>query len=375
MKDPESMKSVRNQLDQVDRELRDLFQRRMDLVDQVAEIKRSSNIAITDEAREREIVETALAAARPELAGEVGTFVRTLLSLSKFRQRKLLFDLAEDPLLPPPAEPTRSGQIVAFQGVPGAWGELAAAGLYPEAEKHGMDSFEDVFAAVKEGTVRYGVVPIENSRTGAIGEVYDLLRIYGCFIVGQTWVPARHCLLGIPGTSIRDIREVVSHPEGFRQCSHFLKKRAWDLTASRNTAVAARQVAERGERRLAAIGSARAAELYGLDVLESDIMDDAGNKTRFIAIAAAPEYDASCDTVSVTFRTGNRAGALCEVLFHFLSAGINLTRIESRPMQGNKFCFFADLDGNIQEESVARGIRHAGAAGSYMEVLGCYRSF
>jgi chorismate mutase/prephenate dehydratase len=370
----ESMKHLRDDLDRIDRDLLSLFQERMEKIDQVADIKRRDNIAITDEAREKEIVERALGLTNPDISGEVTTYVRTILGLSKFRQRKLLFDLSEDPLLPPPTEPVTRDQAVAFQGVAGAWGELAALNLYPDAEKTGLESFEEVFAAVKENRVHYGILPIENSRTGAIGEVYDLLRKYGCYIVGQTWVQAKHCLMALPGTKIEDIREVHSHPEGFRQCSQFLRKRSWDLTASRNTAVAAKMVSEKQEKRLAAIGSARAAELYGLTVITHDIMDDPGNKTRFIAIASRPEYDETCDTVSLTFRTANRAGALCEVLFHFMAAGINLTRIESRPMLGGKFCFFADVDGNVLEEFVARGIRHAAAAGSYMEVLGCFRS-
>lgn len=370
----DGIKNVRNELDQIDMDLLTLFQKRMALIDQVAEIKRETNRAITDEQREKEIVEAAVQEANPQFYGEVTTFFRTLLSLSKYRQRKLLFDLSDVALLPPSATPVAEDICVAFQGVDGAWSEQAAAELYPQAERRGQESFEDVFSSVKKGEVRYGVLPIENSRTGAIGEVYDLLRKYGCYIVGQTWVHANHCLMALPGTTIDDIRNVYSHPEGFRQCSQFLRKKSWDLTASRNTAVAAQYVAQSGDKRLAAIGSERAAALYGLSVIASNIMDDMGNKTRFIAISAEPEYDASSDIVSITFRTENRSGALCEVLFHFMSAGINLTRIESRPMMGDKFCFFADFDGNILDPSVARGIRHAAAAGSYMEVLGCFRS-
>lgn len=247
--------------------------------------------------------------------------------------------------------------------------------MFKDNKKIGLDSFEDVFQSVKDGKVDYGVVPIENSRTGAIGEVYDLLRKYGCYIVAQTWVPVRHCLIANKGAKIEDIREVFSHPEGFRQCGNFLKGRAWDLTSCRNTAVAVEMVAmEKENRRIAAIGSKRAADLHDLDIIVPDIIDDKANKTRFIAIASAPEYDEACDTISITFSVSHRSGALCEVLFHFMSAGINLSRIESRPMMGNKYCFFADLEGNILDKNVTRGIRNALACCGYLEVLGCYKS-
>ena len=365
---------VRDELDRIDTELLQGFQQRMELVDQIADFKRKGNIAISDPNREQEIVDRSVEQGRPDYRGEVITFVRTLMGLSKFRQRKLLFDHREDALLPPAATRSTEDLTIAYQGTEGAWGEQAGLQLFPGAQKTGYSTFEEVFRVVKSKKAHYGVLPIENTKTGAIGEVYDLLRSYGCYIVGQTWVHSHHCLMGIPGTKLSEIREVLSHPEGFRQCDQFLKDKHWDLAPRRNTAVAAKAVAEKGNSRFAAIGSPRAAELYGLEVLAADIMDDRKNRTRFLAIAAAPEYDQTCDTVSITFRTAHRSGALCEVLFHFLSAGINLSRIESRPMLGEGFCFFADVEGNIEDETVMRGLRHAAASCGYLEVLGCYRS-
>lgn len=373
MDSKQQISQVREDLDMIDGQMLDLFQKRMELIDKIAEIKRLGNIAITDEAREQIIVNSAVSMGKTELKGEIITFMRSLMGLSKLRQRKLLFDNTEEQLLPPPRTAPKENIAISYQGLPGAWGEQAAMQLFEGAKITGQESFEDVFSAVKNKKANYGVVPIENSRTGAIGEVYDLLRKYGCYIVGQTWVQVRHCLMAAPGTDIQDIREVFSHPEGFRQCNHFLKRRAWDLTACRNTAVAAELVAERRDKRFGAIGSERAARLNQLEVIASDIMDDDANKTRFIAIAEAPEYDSTCDTVSITFSTSHRSGALVEVLFPLMAEEINLTRIESRPMKGDKYCFFADLKGNIMDENLARGIRHAATSSGYLEVLGCYR--
>lgn len=372
MNSKDRIETVRADLDRIDSQLRDLFEQRMELVDIVADAKRISNIAIQDDEREQAIVDRAVSRSKEHYQGEIITFFRTILGLSKFRQRKLLYDHREDSMIPAPKKPLEGAIAVAYQGTAGAWGELASIQLYQEAEKKAFNTFEDVFQAVKRKEVQYGILPIENSKTGAIGEVYDLLRKYGCYIVGQTWVKSRHCLMALPGTKLNEIREVFSHPEGFRQCDHYLKEKPWDQTAYRNTAIAAKAVSERGDKRFAAIGSPRAAELYGLEILATNIMDDQENRTRFIAIADAPEYDASCNTVSITFRTGNRSGALCEVLFQLMASGLNLSRIESRPMYGESFCFFADLDGNILEENVIRGLRHAAASCGYLEVLGCY---
>lgn len=373
MEHMKEISQVREELDGIDKELLALFEKRLDLVNQVAEIKRQGNISITDEKREQAVIDQALELTRPENRGEVISFTRSLISLAKLRQRTQLLDFTQESLLPPAQAGVKRDMEVAYQGLPGAWGEGAATRLFPEGKLTNQERFEDVFVAVKEQKVRYGVLPIENSLTGAIGEVYELLRKYGCYIVGQTWVDIKQCLLALPGTDIREVREVFSHPVGFGQCNNFLKKHDWDLTACRNTAVAASLVAERQEKRLAAIGSPRAADLNGLVVLDENIVDDKSNRTRFIAIAKAPEYDDSSDIVSVTFHVNHRSGALCDVIFPFMAEHINLTRIESQPAHGGNYCFFADLQGNIKDDNVSRGIHHAAAASGYLEVLGCYK--
>lgn len=364
---------IRNELDEIDDQLIKLFEKRMRISDEVAKIKLEDNIGLTDDTREKNIIDKAISLVNQEYKGETIAYIRSLMGLSKIRQRKVLLDLNENQqLLPPARKPISVNVKIAYQGLPGAWGEQAAIQFFGESDKEPLERFEDVFIAVKEKRYHYGVVPIENSQTGAIGEVYDLLRNYGCYIVGQTWVQAKHCLLGIPGTKLENIREVFSHPEGFRQCDGYLKKFAWDLTACRNTAVAAKMVSDRNSNRFAAIGSRRAAEINGLDIIVPDIMDDDKNQTRFIIIADTPEYNENSDTVSIIFRTAHRSGALCDVLFPLMAEEVNLTRIESRPMSGGKYCFFTDLKGNITDSHVASAISHAASVCGFMEVLGCY---
>ncbi len=370
----EKLAEIRKEIDAIDNALIKAFEKRMELSDRVAEVKGKENIAISDESREDTVVKQALGLINDELYSEGTTFMRTLIALSKSRQRKKLVDM-EETLLPPSQkhEPAQGVRLkVAYQGVPGAFTEEALLKYFEDVDAVATETFESVFVEVKEKRAAYGVVPIENSHTGAIGEVYDLLRKYGCYIVGQTWLGVSQCIMAKPGTSLADVREVLSHPQGFKQCSEFIKGKAWDLIACQNTAMAAQNVAASEGNRQAAIGSKRAASLNGLNVLQEGIMNATNNKTRFIIISHAPEYDASSNIVSIAFITAHRSGALCDVLFPLMGYGVNMSRIESRPMSEGKYCFFADLQGNITDPQIKSAIAHANASSLYLEVLGCY---
>lgn len=370
----EQLKEVREQINAIDEQMIALLHQRQTLADDVARIKRANNIALVDPRRELEVVEKVAAMVPAEERADAMIFQRMVMGLSKSRQRLRLYGTAEEYSFPTPRQPKAETPLVAFQGVRGAWAEKAAMQLFADASLTNLETWEDVFSAVSDGDADYGVLPIENSQTGGIGEVYDLLRKYGCYIVGQTWVKIDHCLMAAPGTKLSDVREVFSHPEGFKQCRKFLRGKSWDLTGCRNTAVAAERVATEGSPRYAAIGSERAAELNGLSVIARDIVSDPSNRTRFILVAAQPEYDDTCDTVSVIFRTAHRSGALCDVLFPLLSEGINMTRLESRPTsEKGKYCFFCDLECHITETRVQDAFRQIGACCGYLEILGCYR--
>jgi chorismate mutase/prephenate dehydratase len=368
----EKLDDLRGRIDEVDANLTRLFQERQRISNDISKVKEEGNLAITDTGREEKVIASALALADEDKKGETAALVRTLISLSKLRQYENLglsnaFDFPESsPRAPGP---------VAFQGVPGAWSERAARIMFPGDEYVTREYFEDVFEAVKSGEASLGVLPIENSQTGAIGEVYDLLRRYSCCIAGQVWIAVAHCLMGARGASVGDVREVFSHPEGFAQCKRFLKGRSWELTGVRNTAVAAEMVSGRASAKFAAIGSRRAAEVNGLDVLAENITDNPKNRTRFIAIAPKPIYDKTSDTVTVTFSTRHQSGALCSVLQAFQLAGLNLTRIESRPASSDSYRFFADLEANIMDQRVRDAIGQASAQSEYFEVLGCCATY
>jgi len=367
----EELSKYRDIIDEVDAALVPLFARRMEATRGISRIKHKNNLPLLDSSREAQVVERALTITGEDLKSETALLMRTIIGLSREYQRRLLFSEAT-PLLHAPVVPTTKNIICAYQGVPGSWSNKAAASLYPKAELINTAYFDDVFATVKSGAAHYGVVPIENSKTGAIGETYDLLRRYGCYIVGRTWIPIRQCLVGLPSANITDIRKVFSHPEGLKQCAGYLSGKPWEQIPCSNTAVAAKQVAELGDKSKAAIASAYAAELYGLKVLAPDIMDAADNRTSFVVIAAEPQYDEKSDLISVTFSTLHRSGALCEVLMPFMAAKLDLLRIESRPVSAENYRFFCEIQGNILSEDVLSALRGAAAASEYFEVLGCY---
>lgn len=368
----EQLTELRTQIDAIDEQWIPLMESRMLIAKKIAAIKGQNNMAILNPEREQQVVDRAVSLAADEYRGEVSLLMRATLALSRENQRQFLLQ-NEQPLLPPARTPIREHVVCAFQGVPGAWSEEAAVTAFPEAQHLSVPYFEDVFLAIKEKKAHYGVVPIENSQTGTIGETYDLLRKYGCYIVGSKWIAIHHCLLAPADMSLHDVREVYSHPEGLKQCHNFLHGRAWDLVTCRNTAVAAQIVAEAHNAKTAAIGSRRAAELNGLQILAPDIMDSDNNRTLFVVIASEPEYDTSSDLIAITFSIMHRAGALCETLLPFMAQGINLVRIESRPAAANQYRFFATLKGNILDEDIKLAIRHAAAMCDYFEVIGCYK--
>ncbi|MDR2487280.1 MAG: chorismate mutase [Clostridiales Family XIII bacterium] len=371
MTSEQEISRLREGIDSIDTQIVQLFEKRMGISKEIGDFKREHNMAIYDAGREQKVVEKATALVPEQLGGEVTLLMRSLMALAREYQRSLLFTNDED-FLPPPAAPKRNGVKVMFQGARGAWSMQAAQKIFPGAETLGVDFFEDVFIAVKNREADYGVVPIENSQSGAIGETYDLLRKYGCYVVGRTWIDIRHCLMAKESTKLGDIREVHSHPEGFKQCHRFLQGKSWDLVTTSNTAVAAENVRRSESDKMAAIGSPLAAELNGLVVLADNIVDSANNRTSFVVIGRDPEYTADSDLISVTFSLAHRSGSLCEALLPFVAAGLNLTRIESRPSSPEHYRFFAEIAGNIDDPLVLDTLRHVAGVTEYMEVIGCY---
>jgi len=276
---------------------------------------------------------------------------------------------------------------VAYQGEPGAFGEEAIVGYFgaDAVEPIPMTTFAAVCAAVEGGSVDAGVLPLENSLAGTVGDALDALADGDLRVVGELLLPVRHQLLVVPGAALGSIRRVTSHWQALAQCERFLTRHAWELVPAADTAGAARELASSGDRSTAAIASARAAERYGLEIAADDVQDSTHNVTRFAVLARnaegtppsrgplAPPAGAERETL-ITFETGHRPGDLYRALGTLAEAGINLSRIESRPSGSGpwRYRFLVQVSGDAAAEPLAGAVEALREHTSSMRVLGSF---
>lgn len=275
---------------------------------------------------------------------------------------------------------------VAYQGEPGAFGEEAVVGYFGDGVTPvPLPTFSAVRAAVEKGRADAGVLPLENSLAGTVGDALDALAAGALRVVGEVLLPIRHQLLVLPGASLEAVERVSSHWQALAQCERFLAGRRWQVVPAADTAGAARELAASGERRAAAIASARAAERYGLEVAAADIQDAAHNVTRFAILAASegatvPEPRGSlaprgtARETLVTFETGHRPGDLVRALAALADAGINLSRIESRPSGDGpwRYRFLVQVSGDEGRDPLRGALAALRQHTRSMRVLGSF---
>ncbi|MBA2664486.1 MAG: prephenate dehydratase [Bradymonadaceae bacterium] len=275
------------------------------------------------------------------------------------------------------AQSSPSPWRVAYQGEPGAYSEGAAfASLGEQVEPVPCESFELVFEALERGQVDRAVLPIENSLAGSIHRNYDLMLRHDVHIVGEHEFRVRHHLMALPGQSLEMIEEVLSHPQALSQCEHYLRDLKLRWRASQDTAGSARLVRHEQLRGVAAIASRRAAEVYELEILAAGIEDDPQNYTRFIILARTPQIPAATTAAktSIVFSLNDQPSALFKALSVFALRDIDLTKLESRPLRGQRFqyLFYLDFAGNVDDERAQKALRHLEEIAPMMRVLGSY---
>ncbi|MBQ4369406.1 MAG: chorismate mutase [Oscillospiraceae bacterium] len=376
------LKELRNRIDVLDDELLKLFLQRMELCSQVAEAKAQSKKPVADAGREREILSRVTRSSPEELAGYARELYSTLFRLSRSYQHskmprsgalsELIAGMADKDLEFPKAA------RVACQGIEGAYSQQACDKVFSFADITFFRSFEGVFNAVEKGLCDYGVLPIENSSHGIVREVYDLMRSHSFYIVRSTSLQVKHDLLALPGSELGGIKEIVSHEQAIGQCSRLLASMPGvRVTLCENTAVAAKMVAESGRSDIAALSSPVCAGMYGLEALKTGVQDSDNNHTRFIVIGKKPVIYPGANRISILFSTPNTAGALSGVLSRLADIGVNLTRLESRPIAGTDFeyVFYADLDGSVRSpelramlDELSGELRTFVFLGSYSEI-------
>lgn len=352
---------LRARIDDIDAQMAALFEQRMDVTRQVGEYKLAHDLPVLDRKREEEVLAKKEAMLKnPYLKTEIKDFFGSIMAISRRQQRMLMTDGSTAEKLKPlrdavaAAGRPKASPRVCYQGVPGAYAEEAAALFFgADTPRESRPTWGALFDALAEGAADYAVLPIENSSTGSINAVYDLLAARGAYVVGEQLVRVDHCLAALPGARMEDIRDVYSHEQGFFQSEDFFRAHPdWRQHAVLNTAAAAALVAESGDGAKGAVCSRHAAALYGLDVLQESINTSTDNFTRFFVVARSMEIRPESDKVSLMFTLPHEPGTLNNVLGILAVHQLNMLRLESRPMTGKswEYRFFVDVEGNLRSE-------------------------
>ncbi len=370
---------IRDEIDKVDAQIIDLYEQRMNLCKEVAEYKIANGKQVLDKGREAVKLEKVknLSSADFDPHGVVELF-KHLMSMSRKLQYTILakHGLIEDTVFEILDEIPSENVRVAYQGLEGAYAHDATCQYFSDkADIYHVDTWKDAMEDVKCKRADYAVLPIENSTAGAISQVYDLLIEYDNYIVGETFVKVDHALMGTPDATIDDINVVYSHPQSLMQCSKYLfDNRQWKQVSLSNNAVSAKKVRDDADKTQAAIASVRAAKIYGLKILKEHINSDETNTTRFVIVGSKRVYTKNAGKISVCFEIPHEEGSLYNILSHFMYNQLNMTKIESRPIEGRnwEYRFFIDFEGKLGEPAVKNALRGLKEETISLKILGNY---
>ena len=374
------LSDYRDRLDNIDGELVRLFTQRMDVAAEIAEFKKENGLNVLDAKREQEKLLN-IARNTPEDIREYAVSLFSLiLELSRSRQNRLLGvkssltdEISRAIAATPPLFPEDAS--VACQGVEGAYSQLACEKLFRLPAVLYFSSFDAVFSAIEKGLCSYGVIPLENSSAGSVNAVYDLMMSHNFRIVRSIRLKVDHNLLAVPGARITDIKEIYSHEQAISQCGQFLQKLPGvRVIPCENTAAAAKMVAGSGRGDVAALCSRSCVELYGLESIAASVQDQGNNYTRFICISKALEIYPGADRTSLMMVLPHRPGSLYKVLSRFYALGINLNKLESRPIpeRNFEFMFYFDLETSVYSEEFMRMIGDIEDMCAQFKYLGSY---
>ncbi len=375
------LEQIRTKIDLVDDQIATLYGERMALIKEVSLAKKAIGKETSDPDRERQILMRITDKVDEDCQVYLKRVFESIFETSKAYQtmnadctssigaRIKEAILKGEHTLPAKAK-------VACQGVTGAYSGIAADRLFPLADISYFKNFEGVFSAVEKGFCKYGVLPIENSSAGSVNQVYDLMKEHKFYIVKSVRLWISHTLLGNKDTEIADIKEIVSHEQAILQCKSYLEKFAGiKVTSCANTAIAAKIVKESGRKDIAALSSRECAELYGLKILDSNVQDSSSNYTRFILISKDMQFEDGAKKISImTTLPQNTAGSLNKLLSKFANLGINLTKLESRPIIGSsfEFMFYFDFECDIKNNGVHNLLSELDNSAEQFTFLGAY---
>ena len=376
----DKLKELRNEADILDEKIVDLFKERMDLVTRMAKYRAEYRLPFARDQREREILKRVSDRAGEEYEGYARLVYNTIFDVDHSAQANVLAQrsnlverISRSVDETPKLFPKRA--TVACQGVAGAYSHAAAERLFQLPEIQFYNTFDDVFAAVENGDVEYGVLPIENSSYGSVVSIYNLMQHYNFYIVKSLRLRINHQLLAKPGTKLSDIKEIYSHEQAIGQCDPFLSSlKGVKVTKVGNTALAAQMVAESDRDDVAAISSRECADLYGLDILKNHIQVTDNNYTRFICISKKLEIYPGANRISLILTLPHVPCSLYHMVAKFAAIDVNLTKLESRPIPGSdfEFLFYFDLDASVYQEDLLYLLSELEASPETFVFLGCY---
>ena len=370
---------LRDEIDKIDRQMVELFEKRMEICGEVAEYKINTGKKVLD--REREL-------SKLQVLGDLAHSdfnrhgVTELFQQVMAMSRKLQYQLLEQNGVKGRLDFTCVDEIdkkdvrVVYQGLEGAYAHQAALEYFGEdVNCFHVERWRDAMEAIKEGSADYAVLPLENSTAGIVSDNYDLLNEYSNYIVGEKVVYIDHVLMGQTCAEESDIKTVYSHPQALMQCSKFLDEhREWTQMSVNNTAVAVKNVKDSGDKTKAAIGSKQAAKYYGMKILREGICHGKSNSTRFIIVTNQKIFEKNANKISICFEVPHTSGSLYNILSHFIYNDLNMTKIESRPIPEKQweYHFFVDFDGNLNDSAVKNALRGIKEETANFKILGNY---
>ena len=376
----ENLEELRSQIDQIDQQMVALFKARMEASGRVAEYKKEKGLPVLDAGRERALLGKVAEQAGEELADYAQSMYRTILSASRSyqnsklgRSSKVYGSIRQALENTPDLFPQRA--TVACQGIEGAYSQIACDSIFKSPTILYFNTFEHVFKAVESGMCQYGILPIENSTAGSVNAIYDLMTRHNFSIVRSARLKVSHNLLAKHGTRREDIREVFSHEQAINQCANYLAgMKNVKVTVVENTAMAARMVAQSERTDVAALSSRFCGEEYGLNLLETNVQDQDNNYTRFICISKNPEIYPGADRTSLMMTVPHKPGSLYNVLSKFYALGINLRKLESRPLPDREFefMFYFDLECSVYAPEMERLFQDLEEESEQFRYLGSY---
>lgn len=372
------IEEIREGIDSIDKQLVNLFEERFLLSREVADFKIQSGAKVLDKKREEQKIKSIEDLIRDvkdkELVEEI---FRQIMDLSRKVQYGMIVEKKPEPLeLIECDEIKKTGIRVVYQGVPGAYSQEAMYKSFgKDVDSFGVNLWREAMEALNNNQADYAVLPIENSSAGIVNEIYDLLVEFEFSIVEEVTIKVSHALMGIKGSKISDIKTVYTHPQGFAQCAAFLdKNKNWECIPLNNTAASALKVSKENDSSTAAIASPLAAEIYGLDILEKDIINSEINTTRFIIVSKEKIFKKNAKKIMVSFELPHESGSLYRMLSHFIFNRLNMTKIESRPIPSRKweYRFFVEFEGNLNEHNTKTAIKGITEEAISIKLMGNY---